>query len=71
MLISNIKYWLAFWLNKSLKILAFSKKSVTNFPLTNNEEINGTSLTSTNVLSIDQYVFAKIDGSNNSADKQT
>ena len=44
---------------------------MTNFPLTNNEEINGTSLTSANVLSIDQYVFAKIDRSNNLADKQT
>ena len=51
-------------------MLAFSEKLVTNFSLTNNEEINGTCLPLTKVLIIDQYVSAEIDGSNNLADKQ-
>ena len=45
------------WLQKPLRILAFSKKLVTNFPLTYNVGIDGTFLPLTKVLSIDQYVF--------------
>ena len=58
------------WLKKSLTILAFSKKLVTYFPLTNNLEIKRTFLPLTKVLCIDQVVFAEVVGSNNLADKQ-
>ena len=59
-----------FWLKKSLKILAFSKKLVTSFSLTNNGGITGSLLPLTKFLSNIQYGFAELDGSDNLADKQ-
>ena len=58
------------WLKKSFKILSSSKKLVTSFCLTNNGGIKGTFLTLMKALSIDQYAFAEVDGSDNLEDNQ-
>lgn len=53
------------WLKKLWNILAFFKKYVTSFLVTNNRCLNGTFLPLTKALSTDQDAFADVDGLDN------